>query len=292
MSTSHDKIATRLALILTKLNGGEQFTAQELSEEFNVNTRTIRRDMNERLSFLPIKKENGRYTLEGYALGNLSFNDLKNFAAISGIKSLYPTLNNEFISDLLNMKINNTYQINNHDFEDLSKKTKEFKELSVAILYTQTITFKYNDKPRELNPYKLINNNGIWYLAGDEDSEIKMYTLQKIQELTILEKRYIVNKEFAENIEKNESNWFSAKTIEVTLEIEKPLIEYYLRRDILPNQTVIKQSDDKLTVMTKVTYENEILGIVKHALPHVKITSPRYLQEKLENILQSYLKRS
>ena len=56
MLPSHDTIATRLSLILTKLNNGERFTAQELSEEFNVNLRTIQRDLNERLSALPIKK--------------------------------------------------------------------------------------------------------------------------------------------------------------------------------------------------------------------------------------------
>ncbi|QFR49389.1 WYL domain-containing protein [Sulfurimonas lithotrophica] len=292
MSVSHDKYATRLALIIRKLHNQERPSDDELAEEFNISPRTIRRDMNERLSFLPIKKENGRYMLEGYALGNLSFDDLKNFAAISGIKSLYPTLSNEFISDLLNMKINHTYQINAFGFEKINDRTKEFQKLNVAILHNQTLTFKYNGKPRSVKPYKLINNNGIWYLAGDEDAKIKMYTLQKVQDLCILDKTFKVDKKTLEKIDKNEANWFSEETIEVILEIDKPLIEYYLRRDILPNQTILKQSEEKLTLMTKVTYENEILNIVKHALPHVKISSPTYLQEKLEDILQTYLKRS
>ena len=55
---SHDKIATRLALILTKLNNGEHFTVEELSKEFNVNIRTIQRDLKERLAYIPIVKEN------------------------------------------------------------------------------------------------------------------------------------------------------------------------------------------------------------------------------------------
>ena len=33
---SHDKIATRLVLILVKLNNGERFTVEELACEFNV----------------------------------------------------------------------------------------------------------------------------------------------------------------------------------------------------------------------------------------------------------------
>ncbi len=54
MEKEHDKIGTRLGLIITKLNNGERFTAEELANEFNVNVRTIQRDLNERLSDIPI----------------------------------------------------------------------------------------------------------------------------------------------------------------------------------------------------------------------------------------------
>ena len=48
---SHDKIATRLALILNKFNSGEKFSIDNLVEEFNVTKRTIQRDLSERLSY-------------------------------------------------------------------------------------------------------------------------------------------------------------------------------------------------------------------------------------------------
>jgi transcriptional antiterminator len=41
---NYDKIATRLALILTKLNSAESFTIEELMQEYNVSKRTIQRD--------------------------------------------------------------------------------------------------------------------------------------------------------------------------------------------------------------------------------------------------------
>ena len=77
MTKSHDTIATRLALILTKLNNGERFTIEELSDEFNVNVRTIQRDLNERLSYIPIVKEQGYYFMDSYTLGKLNFEDIK-----------------------------------------------------------------------------------------------------------------------------------------------------------------------------------------------------------------------
>lgn len=44
----HDKISTRLSLILTKLNSGERFTLEQIADEFNVSIRTCQRDINER----------------------------------------------------------------------------------------------------------------------------------------------------------------------------------------------------------------------------------------------------
>jgi predicted DNA-binding transcriptional regulator YafY len=292
MSNSHDKIATRLAQIIMKLNDGEMLNEKELAEEFNVSLRTVQRDIHERLAFLPLKKENGYYSLENYVLGKLSFKDIKNFAAISGMRSLYPDLTNDFIADILNSKVNAAYRINNHGFEDLSDKTDDFKQLSVAVLHNIQVTFTYNDKKRELNPYKLINNNGIWYLAADEAGVLKTYGFSKIKNLCITENHFTPNPEFEQKVTDNTYKWFSDEIIEVTLQIDTKLAEYFLRRDILPNQKIIEQTPDRLIISTEVAYDEEILGIVKHGIPYIKILSPHSLQEKLQNILQNYLQMS
>ncbi|EAJ7469980.1 HTH domain-containing protein, partial [Campylobacter jejuni] len=42
----YDKLSIRLVQILSKFNNGESLSAQELAQEFNVDTRTIQRDLN------------------------------------------------------------------------------------------------------------------------------------------------------------------------------------------------------------------------------------------------------
>jgi len=54
MKSKHDKIATRISLILTKLNNGEKLSIQKLVDEFGVSKRTIQRDLNEGLPNIPI----------------------------------------------------------------------------------------------------------------------------------------------------------------------------------------------------------------------------------------------
>ena len=65
--------------------------------------------------------------------------------------------------------------------------------------------------------------------------------------------------------------------------------EYFLRRELLPHQKIIREENGTLQLTSKVTYEDEILNIVRYWIPHIKIIEPIYLQEKLENQLQEYL---
>ncbi|TWO77915.1 HTH domain-containing protein [Campylobacter jejuni] len=41
----YDKLSIRLVQILSKFNNGESLSAQELAQEFNVDTRTIQREI-------------------------------------------------------------------------------------------------------------------------------------------------------------------------------------------------------------------------------------------------------
>ena len=289
---SHDKIATRLVQILVKLNNGERFTVEELSSEFNVTVRTIQRDLNERLSFIPIIKENNHYFMESYALGKLNFKDIKNFAVISGIKSLYPMLDDGFISDILNIKLNNAYLIKNQGFENISHQQDWFNKISAAIIKSSPIEFTYKEKHRVVNPYKLINNQGVWYLLADENEQLKSFTFSKIKQFSWSNesKVFTPKKEFLDKISQNDTNWFTQELIEVVLEINNTAKEYFFRKDTLPNKQILEQKENYFTVSTKVSYDDEILRVVKYWMPYIKIVSPLYLKEKFNNILEDYLK--
>ncbi|HNW67119.1 MAG TPA: HTH domain-containing protein, partial [Aliarcobacter cryaerophilus] len=143
----HDKLATRLSLIIYKLNQGERLTIESLANEFGVSKRTIERDI-ARFSYFDIKKEGKEFFLDELAVGKLNFDDIKNFAIFSGIKSLYPSLTNQFLKDILNEKINRAYMVQNSGFEDIQEKQQLFENLSTAIIEEKTISFFYNDKKR------------------------------------------------------------------------------------------------------------------------------------------------
>ncbi|WP_249321608.1 MULTISPECIES: WYL domain-containing protein [unclassified Campylobacter] len=288
MKNQYDKLQVRLAHIIMKLNNSDTFTLKDLMDEFGISERTARRDM-ERLSLLPIEKENGSYFIDPCVLGNLSFKDIQKFATLCGIKSMFPSLENSFIAELLNEKINQAYLIKHQGFQNSQNDKKKFEELSAMIVANKQIKCKYNDKDRVLNPYKLINNNGIWYLLADDNGKLKNFTLEKISNLKITDNSFEPNCEFVEKIKANNTNWFSNESIEVTLEIKPEAAKYFLRKEILPNKNIISQTQNSLIISTNVSYDDEILRVVKYWIPFIKIVSPVYLHEKLVKILKDYI---
>ena len=119
-ASTHERLADRLANILTKLNIGHQLSVQELAREFQVSTRTIERDFVRLNAYLPlIQDENTkRYYLEPSYLGRFKLQDIQNFAQLSGISDLYPALDMSFIRELLDERANQVFSAKGYYFED------------------------------------------------------------------------------------------------------------------------------------------------------------------------------
>lgn len=284
----HDKLSTRLSQILIKFNNGDRVTIEDLAEEFGVSKRTIERDF-VRFSYLPIIKENKEYYLEDLAIGKLTFDDIKNFAIFSGVKSLFPSLTKQFLAEILSDKINKAFLVSNSGFEDIEKKQEIFYNLTSAICDQKIINFFYNDKARVVKPYKLINTNGIWYLNATENEDIKTYTFSKIKSLKVTDEKFIQNINILKEIEKNEINFLSSITKEVHLEIDNSAKEYFLRKKVLSNMKIIDQTNEYFIVSTNIAFDDEILNIVKQWIPYIRIVYPLELQNKLQDTLKNYL---
>lgn len=285
---SHDKLAVRLAQILMRFNDGGKFSLEELASEFGVDIRTIQRDLNQRLSFMPIAKENGKYSLESFALGKLSFKDIQNFAILSGIGELYPKLDSEFIVDLLSKKINSVFMVKNEGFEKVSYEL--FELISIAIVRHNVLSFVYKDKDknREVNPYKLINNKGIWYVLVDEKGKLKHFALSKIKNLKITKQNFTPQQEFLQQIKEDTSVWLNA-TKEATIRLDKKGKDYFFRKKLFEYCEIVDEDEKYFILNVRFSYDDELLNVVKQWIPYIKIISPLELKEKLHILLQEYL---
>ncbi|WP_120430538.1 helix-turn-helix transcriptional regulator [Acinetobacter baylyi] len=288
----NEKLAIRLSDILTRLNSGQKLTIKQLAQEYQTHPRTILRDFNERFSYLPIQQEGEFYFLDTRYLGQLSFSDIQNFAKLSGIRNLYPSLDISFMRELLDSRAKSIYDAKGYFFENASQFKKHFEVLSAAMKEKKQIGFLYNNESRVVEPYRLVHHHGCWYLAAVRKGELRAYRLSRItlsnvgHELSHFEPDI----EILKQLENEESIWFGQEKNEVILTVHADVAQHFKQRQLLPEQNVIKELDDgSLLVSSKITHNTQLLPLVRFWIPHVKIVNPEGMQGELENQLKEYL---
>lgn len=298
----YDKIFTRLTSILSKLNEGESLSVKELSGEFNVSTKTIQRDFNERLISFPIYQENKKWKMaDGFKLEKTT--TIEDAIVLDIIDKLTESIGTGFyskakklLSKIKNDDYNSIYTKLN--IEDISDKLKEIELLESAIKDKKIINSIYDfekyKKEVSIKPLKIVNFEGFWYLVGlDARNDIlKKYYLKNISSIKLLNETFITTSKIDELLKHSVSVWFQEdnEPFEVKLHISKVISKFFKRKPISPNQIIESLYDDgSMDIVLKITHQMEILPIVKYWLPDIKIIEPIYLKDKLNNILLKYL---
>lgn len=293
-SSTHERLADRLANILTLLNIGSHLSSKELADQFGVNNRTIMRDFDRLSSYLPLQQDEitKKYYLEQSYLGKISHKDIRNFAELSGISDLYPNLDMSFLRELLDSRSNQVYSAKGYSFEDSAQFIDIFKRLSQAILEHRQTGFLYKGESRVVQPYRLINHHGSWYLAAVRKEQLRTYRISHIQ-LTHSSHEYpqfIPDQNIVKLVEDDDSIWFGQDKQEVILSIDTQVAFYFKQRSILPEQQIVKElGDGGLLVSSKINHDMQLLPLIRFWIPHIKIVNPEGLQEELEMGLKEYL---
>lgn len=299
MSTdNHDTLVYRLSQMLIKLNQGQKLIPKDLAEEFGVNLRTIQRDLNLRFAYLPLVKKDGGYRLDAHYLGKLSTKDIDRFAGLAGVKGLFPSLSDEFLGELFDARIDSNMLVQGHNYEDLTQRQKEFSQLEKAIKERKKIAFSYlkNDAQKaykEIAPYKLINNKGIWYLAAQDKDKLKTFSFTKMNELVISSEVFIWDETLNQQLLNEDSIWLSTTKKKITMSVSREIAHYFKRRKLIPLQEIAEEKPDgSLVVSSTVAHLNQIFPIIRYWIPHIQIISPSELQRQLDDELVNYVKSS
>ncbi|MDX8409638.1 MAG: WYL domain-containing protein [Mariprofundales bacterium] len=178
--STHDTLVYRLSHMLIKLNQGVGLDPSEMTKEFGVSLRTIQRDINLRFAYLPLYKKRGRYFLDASFLGKLNNSDIRNFAKLAGVRSLFPSLSDDFLRDIFDSRMQGALLVKGHNYENIAGKGSLFRQLEKAIVTYHRIRFQYQKELEEksygdIAPYKLLNHKGIWYLAAQDGDKLKTF---------------------------------------------------------------------------------------------------------------------
>lgn len=275
-----DNSATRVLLIIRALiNGKDMDTLSQKDFDFDISKRTFQRDIKRVRDFF------AEHFMSLHAVAKY----IQKFAHLSGIKALYPSLDEYFLNELLDDKTNFIYNVKPNTFESIDDE--RFERLSNAILSKKILKFTYKNKAREVKPYTLSHIQGIWYLIADENGTLKHFAFNKLKALKFTEQKFRPKAEFTTQIKAQQNLWLTASPKSATLIISSQAKEYFLRKSLPKNFHIIKNDENALFVRMFYAFEDELFKLVKTWLPYVSVQE-KALQEKFNEMLKNYLKNN
>ncbi len=294
----YDKILYRLNSIWQRLREGEVLGVKDLADEFNVSTKTIQRDFNERLIHkLPIEKKGHKWKVkDGYSIDkNLSFEEdlvldiLKELSFSMG--ESFGSRTSALFSKLQNFHDNPIYS--KIDIEDILDKTDLIKNLQIAINDLLQVQFDYKNKYRFVEPIKITTFEGFWYLYGKDllEDKLKTFYIKDIKKLSLSNKTFQKDEFAIEKLENAINVWFepNKKSFEVKLLASKEIAKYFKRRPLCKSQVILKENIDKsIELLLYATSENELIYELKKWQPNLIVIEPKSLAKKMLDISRKY----
>lgn len=282
METTHQ----RLMQIIERLCSGEKLKISALAKDYAVSTKTIQRDLKERLKSSSLIKEGHQFYLknqesqEDFVLDfflNLAQSMGKDFLQTSlQIFSKYQAIKNDIsFLQLQAQTLTNKLEI------ILALQNAIKKSLEVQISY-KNISLSY------IQPYKITSINGVWYLFAKEKEKSIFLSLQEIEKIKISKKRFIFSKEA---LRRFESEFFKEPKILVSLFVYPQLASIFKHKKFASHQKIIEDKDGNLIVEF---LSNNLEGIEQEILknlPHIAVLEPQELKERVEGKILSYAKR-
>ena len=330
--SEHERLEYRLSDMLIRLNSGEQLDKNELMARYKISYRTLQRDINQRFAMLPLHNHKGIISLDPHYLGKYSTKDIHQFAQMIGAKCIFPNFDNHQLAQLLDTRLRDTIAIQQYGAPDNPEQATAFEQLRTAIAQRQECQFEYqkNIEPtaqnngethskttRHVRPYRLIHNQGAWYLIAQEvpkaqqpasqpinqssnqssnqatafDEPLKSFSLRKISTIRVLNTSFRIDTALQQRIDQEDSIWMRTHKQRVILHISAPVAEYFTHSQLTQQQRILTtHADGSLQLECHVADARQITPIVQSWLPHIRIESPAEWQTDMQNMLQNYCK--
>lgn len=183
----HDRLATRLSIILSRLFQGEKLSIRILAEEFGVSTRTLRRDFNVRLTYLDIEQDSGCYQLASHYFRRRTEKDMKILAKLLHLDRLLPAMDAKLLSLLLDENHPSPYRIMLPAPQQKPTLFGDFSRLTLAIINRTQVRIKTDKNiSHTAHPYRLLCCQAEWFLAGCSSTGVFIISLSRIRLVEVL----------------------------------------------------------------------------------------------------------
>lgn len=299
MYTDCKGIAERFAIILGELSSRERVNIRDLEDLTGYDRRNLQMDLNQRLKspFAIETDRRGNYWMDKKYQGLFSVTDIKEFSKILGASEIFPELDISFLKDLINSRTSKGFIIKS-PYRDSLRENSQFSPIIKAINKSQKIKFTYKKskgvKRYLVEPYRLVNSYGSWYLFAVDKGLLKTFRLNKISGVTESFDSFIMNKDTLLDIENSDTVWLkSGNKKTVILKVLPSFVSYFEESVLLPGEKSRNLEDDgSLIVVLEASVYEEIKSIIKYWIPRIEVIEPLELKTIIKEELTSYLLKS
>ena len=289
----HDTLAQRLGVILTKLNHGQRLVISELAHEFNVSPRTIQRDLNVRLAYLPLEREGQTYWLDPSYFGRASTPAILRLCEQVGAKALFPDDHDALLKQWLNPNGSPVFVLSGFQLDEDDSHHQWLKPLAKAISQQLKVrlTWVGEQTEQEVVPYRLVNKRGRWYLAGVSTEAPFIEPLSRISLIRLTEAAATIA-EPQQQILQRLIEQEAIPSHEVVIKAASPIAHEFKLRNILPEQSLIRELEDGSILLASRVFDGaQLLPVIKTYLPHLEVISPAGIQALVKRDLKTLLSR-
>lgn len=227
--------------IISYLIDHKKTTAKELSEKFNVNIRTIMRDIDDlTLSGIPLfcvkGKNGGIYLMDSVELNKPPLSKTELVSIETSLKSRLQVLDDNSTYNAI-LKLNKIGETPDFEIDlSLSKGNTELRKLVLDLLSTirnnELISFNYinsqgEESKKTTEPYRVVYKDRRWYMDAYcySTERFNIYKLARISNLSIIG---TFSKREYRPLPYNGGEWMEKEKVPVTLLVNKSVIDKFL----------------------------------------------------------------
>ncbi|MGE4457135.1 MAG: helix-turn-helix transcriptional regulator [Arcobacteraceae bacterium] len=279
------------------LNSATGLTIKELSQELEVSTKTIQRDLYEVLSEFGAVKDGRIWKIDPKAASdNLDPNE----RIILGIlDEMAKSAGKTFYSRAHTLLAQVSQQLEHPIFTGISSENLDdanihlFETIEIAIKNKQKLCFRYGRGKFEVKPLKLVFFDGFWYLLAYDskaNDTFKKFHLKTIEQIQMLEQTFQTDAKLEEKLKKANSIWFElGDTFRVELLISKEVRKYFERKPLKGQAVVGQDNDGSLILELEIAHEMEIVPLIMYYIPHIKVLEPAWLAQRVKEKVAAYV---
>lgn len=288
----------RISYLYDRLSKAEA-TITELANELRVSTKTIQRDLHEILTEAGATCNGRSWKIDKSKANDELKSDERIILGI--LDELAKGAGRQFYSKAHNLLEQISSGLNHPIFANIDSETlnlehlETFEILESAIKNRVTIKCNYRKGAFELKPLKLAFFDGYWYLLSldtkDKD-RFKKFHLKSLKSIEKLDTSFEIPSTLEAKLANANSAWFDldAKAFTVRLFVEKDIVKYFERKPLRAQHIESRYPDGTAEITIEATHEMDVLPLVLWYIPHVKVTEPQWLADKIKGRLEGYLK--